>query len=829
MSGDLSEVEDLLKKEEPAESAVEATEAAAGDMPTVSKEKTPDEADSSVAKVSSDGGMFSLIYTVAKRVAVVGVIYFVGYMGWSVAWLIAPVIFSVARTQMRKKTELRRNIAKASAIATEREMILARIDELPAWVYFPDIERCEWVNRILKQVWPNANHFAKGLIKNTIEPNIQKALANYKLNSFKFDRMILGTIPPRIGGVKVYDKNISRNEIIMDLDLFYASDCDINFSLGGMRGGIKDFQIHGMVRVVMKPLINKMPLVGGLQIFFLNNPNIDFNLVGVVDLLDMPGLNDMLRRIIIEQVGAIMVLPNKLPITLSDEVPAVTLKMPEPEGVLRVHVMEAKDLMKKDFSVVGKGKSDPYAIVTVGAQQFRTQIIDNTVNPKWDFWCEAYIDVSHHTVFGVKLFDWDRTGEHDPLGRATVEITSVVKKGQLDTWLTLENAKHGMVHLRLAWMTLSTDRNDLSAALAETQMLRVTSMSTAILTIFIDSAKNLPQARPQSKPDPFLIVSVGKKQEQTAVQMRTDAPVWEQGFTFLVANPENDSVQLRIVDQKTEKELGQLSYQLSSLLTKGNLDISSEPFTLQKSGPVSKIVLSMSLRILKNAPSLEDEVESTKSTVDSSLSRTDSVTSAAQLSKQDSRMSMGQLTAGGETTASLQEEPCTVSSTATVSSATPPATPEYRDSTLIHRTSSTTSSAGFAGLGRIQLTLRYSVQRQRLIVIVHKIMNIPLKDPSNVPDPYVKLYLLPGRSKESKRKTNVAKDNCNPVYDATFEYIISTAELIGSELEVTVATQKGFLSGGSPVIGIVRVPLNDNEISQQGITTWYDLLPENYE
>lgn len=198
-------------------------------------------------------------------------------------------------------------------------------------VYFPDIERCEWVNRILKQVWPNANHFAKGLIKNTIEPNVQKALANYKLNSFKFDRMILGTIPPRIGGVKVYDKNISRNEIIMDLDLFYASDCDINFNLGGMRGGIKDFQIHGMVRVVMKPLINKMPLVGGLQIFFLNNPNIDFNLVGVVDLLDMPGLNDMLRRIIIEQVAAIMVLPNKLPITLSDEVPAFTLKMPEPE------------------------------------------------------------------------------------------------------------------------------------------------------------------------------------------------------------------------------------------------------------------------------------------------------------------------------------------------------------------------------------------------------------------------------------------------------------------------------------------------------------------
>lgn len=77
-----------------------------------------------------------------------------------------------------------------------------------------------------------------------------------------------------------------------------------------------------------------------------------------------------------------------------------------------------------------------------------------------------------------------------------------------------------------------------------------------------------------------------------------------------------------------------------------------------------------------------------------------------------------------------------------------------------------------------------------------------MKDPSNVPDPFVKLYLLPGRSKETKRKTIIVKDSCNPVYDATFEYIISTAELNNTELEVTVATQKAFF-GGSPVIGMV--------------------------
>jgi len=122
---------------------------------------------------------------------------------------------------------------------------------------------------------------------------------------------------------------------------------------------------------------------------------------------------------------------------------------------------------------------------------------------------------------------------------------------------------------------------------------------------------------------------------------------------------------------------------------------------------------------------------------------------------------------------------------------------------LTHRMPESTSTAGEHGLGRIQLSIIYSAQRQKLDVTIHKIMHIPLRDPSNIPDPYVKLYLLPGRSKDSKRKTSIVKDNCNPTYDASFEWLISMAELRHTDLEVTVCTQKGFLSSGSPIIGMV--------------------------
>ncbi|PNF25333.1 hypothetical protein B7P43_G10919 [Cryptotermes secundus] len=383
-------------------------------MTGASKEKT----ESIVRKKIGGTSILSVLYSFAKKISTVAIVYLIGYFEFSAAWLIGPVVLSVIREEWKKENELRRNVAKAAALCNEKEVILARVDDLPSWVFFPDVERVEWLNRILRQVWPNVNHYAKTLIKDVIEPNVRTSLEAYKLNGFRFERMNLGSIPLRIGGIKVYDRNVLRSEIIMDMDIFYAGDCDISFTVGGIKGGIKDFQIHGMMRVVMKPLITSMPLVGGLQVYFLNNPTIDFNLVGMADLLDMPGLSDILRRVIVEQVASMMVLPNKLPIRLSDDVPATVLKMPEPEGVLRVHVVEAKQLMKMDIGVLGKGKSDPYVIITVGAQEFRSQTINNTVNPKWDFWCESIVYESQGQALEVHLYDADDLSKKDErLGR----------------------------------------------------------------------------------------------------------------------------------------------------------------------------------------------------------------------------------------------------------------------------------------------------------------------------------------------------------------------------------------------------------------------------
>ncbi|XP_015182363.1 PREDICTED: extended synaptotagmin-2 isoform X2 [Polistes dominula] len=778
--------------------------------------------------------MSSLFKSFFVNLTTTGIIWSWGYMNFSLAWLIAPIILLVWKSERQKDQQLRAITAQASVMANEKELIGKRMDELPSWVYFPDFDRAEWLNRILYKVWPSINQYARELCKQTIEPSIVQKLADYKIKGFQFERLVLGRIPLKIYGIKVYDKNTSRNEIILDADVMYAGDCDITFSVGNIQGGIKDFQLRGLMRIVMKPIISVIPIIGGIQAFFLNVPAINFNLVGVADVLDLPGFSETLRKTIIEQIAAIVVLPNKIVIPLSEQIPVETLKIPEPEGILRIHVIEAKHLMKKDIGMLGKGKSDPYAIVNVGAQQFRTKTIDNTVNPKWDFWCECAISSAIAQQLTVLVWDYDDTKGDESLGRATIEVNRVKKKGVLDTWVSLEQAKHGMVHLRLTWLQLTKNLSYLQAALMETQELRVTSMSTAVLILYVDSAKNLPCLRGSKQPDVYLQASIDNQTQRTNTILRSCDPVWEQGFTFLISNPESSIMHIQIFDEKTNMTVGEMSYKISLLTEKDNLEVTQQPYDLQMAEADSKLVLSMSLSILKyEEPELtsEDEDDKENELIKQMVRQESNVSNAFQssvppspLKKQSSKESINSTASAPiapieETISHAEEEDIIVNSAPSLSSSSSPG--------LIHRTPSTTSSAGESKLGRIQLTIRYSVQRQKLIVDVHKVANLPLppNDPSNIPDPYVKLYLLPDKHKETKRKTAVMKDNCNPIFDEKFEYLLSQADLNSRILEVSVCTQKGWLSTGSKIMGQLRLNLSEVYVNKSQ-TTWYDLEPE---
>ena len=52
----------------------------------------------------------------------------------------------------------------------------------------------------------------------------------------------------------------------------------------------------------MKPLVGFIPIVGSIQVYFLQQPHLDFNFGGVASILELPVLNGRIKDTIHEQV-----------------------------------------------------------------------------------------------------------------------------------------------------------------------------------------------------------------------------------------------------------------------------------------------------------------------------------------------------------------------------------------------------------------------------------------------------------------------------------------------------------------------------------------------
>ena len=163
------------------------------------------------------------------------------------------------------------------------------------------------------------------------------------------------------------------------------------------------------------------------------------------------------------------------------------------QGVVRIFVVEARNLENKDISFIKKGKSDPYAIVTVGNQTFKTRTIDNDLNPKWNEFYEAVVQSASSQRVRVELYDEDPGNADDELGRVSLELDDVRAKGMIDAWYPLEGAEKGDLHLRIYWMSLTRDPRDFDADVWDNAWLNANRpMHSALLTVYVDSATDLP-------------------------------------------------------------------------------------------------------------------------------------------------------------------------------------------------------------------------------------------------------------------------------------------------------------------------------------------------
>lgn len=844
----------------------------------------------SESKVSNNPfGLGGLVYTVQKVLLWVFV-YVLGYVHLDPRWLLLVLcIWYFLKMQL---------FTASAAIATDlskaaKSKLLSK--DLPAWVLHPDTQRAEWFNKILAQLWPHLDGYLKQVMKNVEDDTqLKERLVGYHIMALKFPHVSLGVVPPRLSGVKVHQSS-HRDEVIMDVSLQYAGDVLIQMEaqlldqrLPAATASIRNLSLaSAQLRVHLRPLLTDVPFVGSVTVCFLQTPELDFDLGGVANALDLPGISLLLRHVIQDQLEQTMVMPNSFTVALvpeneladkkskkrGDEVTSVAL----PAGVLTVHVVEAKGLENKDSKLLGQGKSDPYAVLKVSADgathSFKTDTVNNNLHPSWRMVVDLPID-DPDSLDDLKLDVWDEDSGNDDdfLGRCVVASqvvrTAILSGGQTqDVWKVLEGVKRGSIHIEVGWAELK-----LACPLDQQHPVgQQQQQHQAVLSVVIDSCNHLLGGRTGLKlPNPKIKVELCNVVQYTDTVVGSVDPVFAHRMNFLVADPLCNNLNITVQDDRREEQLlGTLRVPLSDLMDRTGMSMSNTVFYLQtrsfSQGNLPQITMSMAMRYIYRPKtssfgvhkSLQDLHKIMTSTVKTPLPKTEAAikngghTATAHKDHKRSVSAMPTVQQQPLATSTPNNDSSSIRVLPTTSLTTPTFKLDPEEAREFVRTNSVprrmkdmdTNNAN-DNQPKVRLSLKYSKKTATLSIVVHTIRNLHETSYSSLPSAYVKTRLLenttPGRNhrvSNTKRKTKTQKHTASPVFEETLEYFLHPHELRVRRLEVTVCHDSRFsVLGRNVVLGRCLVNFDTVHAVAMGggegggddtttVTEWHVLRP----
>ncbi|XP_072251529.1 synaptotagmin-like protein 4 [Leuresthes tenuis] len=113
--------------------------------------------------------------------------------------------------------------------------------------------------------------------------------------------------------------------------------------------------------------------------------------------------------------------------------------------------------------------------------------------------------------------------------------------------------------------------------------------------------------------------------------------------------------------------------------------------------------------------------------------------------------------------------------------------------------------------GDVSFTVSYNERTKGLQLFIKECHGLAYGDASRkLTNPYVKCYLLPDKSRQSKKKTSIKRNTINPVYNETLKYSISRSQLVTRSVLISV-WHHGRLSR-NVFLGEVEVPLDCQDL-----------------
>ncbi|RVW32116.1 Synaptotagmin-3 [Vitis vinifera] len=361
------------------------------------------------------------------------------------------------------------------------------LPELPFWVKNPNYDR-DWLNKFILNMWPYLDK-AVSMYRQFVtqleawhSPYLLNTLGCIRLKQLSLEKLSLGTLPPILHGIKVYETN--EKELAMEPAIKWAGNPNIilvlkmvafpNYNSGqkslntilNSRMCLVDLQIFAAPRITLKPLVPTFPCFASLVLSLMERPHVDFGLkILGGDIMSIPGLIGLFRccidklyweirmlkltvkaplepkwiistqlgighyitltndcgnfqETIKREVAKLYLWPQTLEIPILD---AATGAIKKPVGILHVKVVRALKLLKMDFL----GASDPYVKLSLSGERLpakKTTVKRKNLNPEWNEKFKLIVRDPQAQVLQLYVYDWDKVGAHDKLGMQLVPL-----------------------------------------------------------------------------------------------------------------------------------------------------------------------------------------------------------------------------------------------------------------------------------------------------------------------------------------------------------------------------------------------------------------------
>ncbi|KAL0425907.1 UNVERIFIED_CONTAM: Synaptotagmin-5 [Sesamum radiatum] len=298
-------------------------------------------------------------------------------------------------------------------------------ENLPEWISFPVFEQVKWLNKQLAKLWPFVADAAEAVIKESVEPLLEE----YRppgITSLKFSKLSLGTVAPKIEGIRV--QSLKEGQITMDIDLRWGGDPSIILAVeaalvASIPIQLKDLKVFTVVRAIFQ-LADEIPCISAVVVALLAEPKprIDYTLKAVGgSLTAIPGISDMIDDTVNTIVTDMLQWPHRIVVPIGG-IPVDTSELElKPVGKLTVTVIRANDL--KNMELIGK--SDPYVVVHIRPLfKVKTKVIDNNLNPVWNQTFDLIAEDKETQSLILEVFDQD-IGQDKRLGIAKLPLIEV--------------------------------------------------------------------------------------------------------------------------------------------------------------------------------------------------------------------------------------------------------------------------------------------------------------------------------------------------------------------------------------------------------------------